>query len=535
VGRWVARFAGSFSCDWHGATAANKQYLTGISEALVDEWEQSLGPEFFRRDARWFFEEALQQIAWHSAQGHSLFLVSGTLAPLARLVARSFAARAATDMEVCATELEVAPGARRIWNGRICCEHMSGGAKLRAVTELAARSGIDLARSYAYGDSAGDLAMLGAVGNAVAVNPTARLARVAHKHGWQTRTWEKTLGEIPNATRRSWWREAWRACGAFEWVTFGYLGWMFALLGVFHRNIPHAARYFAIDCGIASGILWLASAAARSEHHALQFARHWYPLPLYVFFFEELQGLVHAIFPAWFDRWLIAFDYNFGGVHPAAWLGRFATPGLNDFMQFAYMTYFLYLVILPGILYVQGKRAAFWTVMVATAIAHYSVYVFAVLFPVESPYFALASLQLAPLKGGASTAVIEFIERFGRVHGAAFPSAHVAGSLVALLAARRYKAWLFWIYLPFFLSMCVATVYGRYHYIADVLAGIVVGATGWVIGQWLMEREGATKRSRAYRTDAADAEKSDGKSAAGLTHWQAGAQPLPERRAQRSS
>jgi membrane-associated phospholipid phosphatase len=283
----------------------------------------------------------------------------------------------------------------------------------------------------------------------------------------------------------------WSACGAFEWATFGYLGWMLGLGAVFHRNIPRAGRYFAVHSAIALGIAWLARLATRSENWAVQFARHWYPLALYIFFFEELQGFVHSIFPGWFDRWLILFDYNFGGVHPAAWLARFASPGLNDFMQFSYMTYFLYLVILPGILYAQGKRAEFWTVMVATASAHYSVYVIAVLFPVESPYFALASLNLRPLAGGAFTTAIEFIERFGRVHGAAFPSAHVAGSLVALLAARRYKPWLFWTCLPFFLSMCLATVYGRYHYIADVLAGIVVGAIGWAAGQSVMRREGA--------------------------------------------
>lgn len=290
--------------------------------------------------------------------------------------------------------------------------------------------------------------------------------------------------------------EVWSTCGAFEWVTSGYLGWMLGLLTVFHRNIPHAGRYFAVHCAIAVGIPWLALVAAGSENRGLQFARHWYPLALYIFFFEELQGLVHAIFPGWFDRWLILFDYNVGGVHPAAWLSRFATPGLNDFMQFSYMTYFLYLVILPAILYAQGKRAAFWTVMVATAIAHYSVYVMAVLFPIESPYFALASLDLRPLEGGVFTTTIGFIERFGRVHGGAFPSAHVAGSMVALLAARRYKPWLYRICLPFFLSMCVATVYGRYHYIADVLAGIVVGAIGWAAGQWVMEREGAVPELR---------------------------------------
>jgi membrane-associated phospholipid phosphatase len=287
---------------------------------------------------------------------------------------------------------------------------------------------------------------------------------------------------------RHWIAEVWSTCGAFEWVTLGYLGWILVLLCLFHRNIPHAGPYFAIHSAMAVGIVWLAWMGARSGNRAVQFARHWYPLAIYIFFFEELRDFVHAIFPGWFDLWLISFDYNFAGVHPASWMARFAAPALNDFMQFSYMTYFLYLVILPTILYMQGKRAAYWTVMVSTAIAHYSVYVLAVLFPVESPYFALASLNLPQLRGGPFTTAIEFIERFGRVHGAAFPSAHVAGSMVAMLAARRYKPWRFWICLPCFLSMCVATVYGRYHYVADVLAGIVVGAIGWAAGQWLMER-----------------------------------------------
>ena len=81
-------------------------------------------------------------------------------------------------------------------------EHMSGEAKLRAVRKLAARYGLDLSRSYAYGDSSGDLQMLEAVGNAVAVNPTWRLARTARKRGWQTCDWKNALGESSNAGAR---------------------------------------------------------------------------------------------------------------------------------------------------------------------------------------------------------------------------------------------------------------------------------------------------------------------------------------------
>lgn len=302
--------------------------------------------------------------------------------------------------------------------------------------------------------------------------------------------------EMPQSVRRrflrfapaQWLAEAVRACGAFEWVTFIYLAWLSAIFLFCHRNLAHPVRGFALHAVIAVAILGLARAAARSQNSVLQFARHWYPLPLYLFLFEEIGGLVHAIFRGWLDRYFLEFDFNLGGVQPSLWLARYANPALNDFMQFAYMTYFLYLVILPAILYANRERLAYWTVMVSTAIAHYSVYVLAILIPVESPHFSLASAQTKPLTGGACTALINLIEHFGRVHGAAFPSAHVAGSMVAILASWRYRRWLFWICLPFFVCMCVATVYGRYHYVADVLAGLVVGSIGFLLGSRLMER-----------------------------------------------
>jgi len=309
-------------------------------------------------------------------------------------------------------------------------------------------------------------------------------------------SWEDASLAEPHSRSR-WLDDTVAALGAFEWVTFAYLAWLCGIVALFHRNVAHAPRVFGVHFAIAAAIVWLARSGARSSSATIDFARHWYPLALYIFLFEELGGLVHAIFSGWLDRWFIAFDYNFAGVHPAVWLGRFASPALNDYMQFAYMTYFLYLVLLPAILYFQKERAAYWTVMASTAVAHYSVYVIAVLLPVESPYYSLASLKLGPLPGGYCTALIDLIERFGRVHGAAFPSAHVAGSMVAILASWRYRRWLFWICLPFFASMCVATVYGRYHYVADVFAGLAVGTAGFVAGEWLMRRRNALPNAEA--------------------------------------
>ncbi len=322
------------------------------------------------------------------------------------------------------------------------------------------------------------------------------------------------ISEFPRAATLSWygnirtkrsllvgaWLEQIRsACGVFEWLTLSYLGVINLFVVAGHKNLAHASRYLLIHQAVGLAILALALTAQRWPNPGLRFARHWYPLPLYVYFFEELEGLVHAIFPGWFDGWMISFDYALTGVHPSVWLARFATPALNDFMQAAYMTYFLYLIILPAILYARGERRAFWAVMVSTAMAHYAVYVIAILLPIESPYYSLAAFQHVSLAGGFSTRLINLIERFGRVHGAAFPSAHVAGSMVAMLGAWRYRRWLFWACLPFFVSMMVATVYGRYHYIADALAGLVTGVIGYAAGHWLIEGRGALPAKSGQR------------------------------------
>ena len=285
------------------------------------------------------------------------------------------------------------------------------------------------------------------------------------------------------------WRTTLLNCGPYEWVTLGYLGLSNLLLLGFHGSLPSTEKYFYLHAGIGAGILALVWAAERWPSTGLHFVRHWYPFALFIYFFEELHHIVHLIFPGWFDHWLIAFDFALFGAHPTVWLEQFAVPATNDVMAFFYLTYYLYTVVLAGVLYAKKEWRHFWTVMTATASAYVLGYLIAVVFPIEGPYHTLRALQQGPLAGGPVTALMEFIQRFGRVHGAAFPSLHVAGALVALLGARQYARRLFWVFLPLFAAMCVSTVYGRYHYAADVFGGLIVGAVGfWIAERWEANR-----------------------------------------------
>lgn len=243
IGRWAAHCAQMIWRNPRAAFDTNKYYLSGLRESLAMDWENSLasdadspdqagrtllsasclargergiwGGRSFSSDIEHpfpsgvltpetpistfsanysvghsslpIFAEGLERIAWHSGRGHRIFFVTGTIEPLARPFARILASRGFEYcMEICATQLETHDG---LWTGRIVGEHMSGVEKAIALRASAAGHGLALAESYAYGDSFADLPMLETVGHPVAVNPQARLARIARRRGWAVCHW----------------------------------------------------------------------------------------------------------------------------------------------------------------------------------------------------------------------------------------------------------------------------------------------------------------------------------------------------------
>src|SRR6201982_4041843 len=106
----------------------------------------------------------------HPDAGRRVYIVTAASQELAQLLAVVLALDGAIGSEFSA----VADG---YYTGVPTGLFIYGAAKATAIQELARREHIDLARSYAYSDSASDLPMLGAVGHPVAVNPDAALLR----------------------------------------------------------------------------------------------------------------------------------------------------------------------------------------------------------------------------------------------------------------------------------------------------------------------------------------------------------------------
>ncbi|MBI4719050.1 MAG: HAD-IB family hydrolase [Planctomycetes bacterium] len=133
------------------------------------------------------FPEALTCVREHQAAGRDVVLVTGSVDFIMQPLAEQLRAR-----DVLAARLVEADGR---FTGLLAGPPIAAEEKGRRVCEYAQSHGIDLASSYAYGDSVADLAMLEAVGRPQVVNPDRRLAAIARQRGWPVRLWRRRSAE----------------------------------------------------------------------------------------------------------------------------------------------------------------------------------------------------------------------------------------------------------------------------------------------------------------------------------------------------
>ena len=200
-------------------------------------------------------------------------------------------------------------------------------------------------------------------------------------------------------------------------------------------------------------------------------------MAMFIVCFEEVSRLSFVIRDEWQDHLLLKLEADWFSVPPTVWLGQHGSAFLTEVLEVGYFSYFVLLIFVGGMLYPWKDRRPFRRVMDATVLAYVTCYVIFILFPTEGPAHTLAGLHNFPIPGGGPFHwMVGLIQRNAGVHGNAFPSAHVAGGVVALYFAWRYVPKLGGVLTPLVLLLCVGAVYDRYHYFSDVVAGAIVGA-----------------------------------------------------------
>ncbi len=154
----------------------DKTYLEGL---VVEDTIRVAGQCYQEHISPRVSAAGLACVREHQVQGHGIVLLTGSLSFLLQPLKEGLGA----DWLI-ATELGRENGR---FTGEVIGLHPRGENKLRLLLELSRAQGLDLARSYAYGDHIQDLHIFRNIGHPVAVNPSWRLKRQARRYRWPIR------------------------------------------------------------------------------------------------------------------------------------------------------------------------------------------------------------------------------------------------------------------------------------------------------------------------------------------------------------
>jgi HAD superfamily hydrolase (TIGR01490 family) len=108
-----------------------------------------------------------ERIKWHKEQRHVVIAISGSPSELVKEMSEMYGM---DDYKGTVYEIDE----NQAYSGKII-PMWDSESKRKAVLEMAEKHQLDLSKSYAYGDTAGDFSMLKLVGNPYAMNPTREL------------------------------------------------------------------------------------------------------------------------------------------------------------------------------------------------------------------------------------------------------------------------------------------------------------------------------------------------------------------------
>jgi hypothetical protein len=195
-----------------------------------------------------------------------------------------------------------------------------------------------------------------------------------------------------------------------------------------------------------------------------------------------LRKLLPALHPTLLDNKLIAIDNALFGKTPSVWLDRYVSGGSVEWFAFFYFShYWLLASYLIGTLLFDAGRRRYELLLgaaLSAAIGH-SVYL---LVPGIGPYACPSLSFVHPLLGGVWWARVHTAVASAGAGLDIFPSMHTELSLLIGLHAfhNRRQAPLSWIWLPTCAcvgNIIIATVFLRWHYGVDVVAGALLAFT----------------------------------------------------------
>jgi len=220
--------------------------------------------------------------------------------------------------------------------------------------------------------------------------------------------------------------------------------------------------------------------------------RDWFPFFIILLMYYSLWGDATLLMVTTDrDQALIALDQRLFGFQASLVLQRIISPWMTAWMTFAYFFHIINIPLVACFLYIRRDHARFREMMSGLMVVSFFGLLGYLLVPAIGPMYTLRSQYSVPLHQAmwVLNRDMDFMN-FARIRRDVFPSLHVAISFVVWLYAYRNSKKLFWILSPLLLSLWLSTLYLRYHYLIDVVAGLILAPLSFLLANWLFRRLG---------------------------------------------
>jgi len=237
----------------------------------------------------------------------------------------------------------------------------------------------------------------------------------------------------------------------------------------------------------------------------VDFLRHFYPLLLYIWFFAETGWLNRMVFKEFMDPLTIRWDQALFGFQPSlVFMQKLPYLALSELFYASYFSYYLMIFGVGLALFLRDRRWFFHFVSVLSFIFYvcYVIYIFVPIIgprvflekvggyslPESSRVFGTGALYPEAVQHGFFFKLMGIVYEVFEAPGSAIPSSHVAIAVCTLFFSFLYLPRFRYAHLVLVVLLCLATIYCRYHYVVDVLAGLVTAGLLIPLGNWLYSR-----------------------------------------------
>lgn len=271
-------------------------------------------------------------------------------------------------------------------------------------------------------------------------------------------------------------------------VSIAFLLFLAVLNIIFHERVEQWRTLVLVNFAVAGLIGVLAWGAETKKTRLLIGLHRWYCYFIILFIFKEIYLMVRPIHPVDYDHFFISIDRMMFGVNPTEWMAQFANPILTEILQIAYFSYYILFIVLGVELYRRYAIEDFDKAAFLIVYGFYLSYLGYFALPGVGPRFTLHNFSSlgVELPGVFLTDYLRAIINAGEsiplshpnpvevVQRDVFPSGHTQLTIIVMALGLRYKLKARWFLLFSGSLLIVATVYLRYHYVIDLIAGALL-------------------------------------------------------------